>query len=515
MPRALPDTFSTSTKLKFFKSIALLFITVTSFGQIDQQARFEILLSENDINEDYAVSSLNEQGVLIYRKLIGNREDQLELIKVDTTLKENWRGYITLQKTLRVSHLKVKDDIVFILLKSAIYTTGDFQVLAIRVVDGNYKVYTIKNLIPFNPTDFVVTSYGMMLGGYFNYRPLVLYFSFQTERSKILPGLFNEQGELTQIKPYDNGFVDVIISAKNYDRKKCLWIRNYDQNADLVKTTVLEPETNKNLIFGRSVKMPNDEQVVAGVYGNKNMEYSRGIFVADINPFGEYTINYYNFSDLENFFSYMKVRKEKRVKERIERRKIKGKKIKFNYRLLVQEVVPYGNQFIMLGEAFYPRYTFTSSAANSGYVSSFYGNPLMRGDRVFDGYQYTHAIVIGFDAQSKLKWDNSFEINDVKTFDLQQYVKIAPSETQISLLYFHDNLIRSKIIKDNQVLEGKTADPLKSKFETDLIKKNDTRTSKLDYWYPRHFFASGIQKVRNQHIDGLYRKVFFINKIKY
>lgn len=498
--------------MKFGKSIALLLISFTSFGQIDQQARFEILLSENDINEDYAVSSISEQGVLIYRRVFGKREDQLELIKVDTTLKENWRGYITLQKNLRVSHIKVTDEIVFILLKSATYITGDFQVLAIRAIDGNYKVYTIKNLIPFNPTEFVVTSYGMMLGGYFNYRPLVLHFNFQTERSKILPGLFNEQGELTQIKSYENGFVDVIISAKNYDRKKCLWIRNYDAEADLVKTTVLEPEANKNLIFGRSVKMPNDEQVVAGVYGNKNMDYSRGIFVADINPYGEYNINYYNFSDLQNFFSYMKVRKEKRVKERIERRKIKGKKIKFNYRLLVQEVVPYGNQFIMLGEAFYPKYTF-ASATNSGYAS--YGNGLMRTDRVFDGYQYTHAIVIGFDKQGKLKWDNSFEINDVKTFDLQQYVKIAPSDTQISLLYFHDNLIRTKIIKDNQVLEGKTADPLKSRFDTDLIKKNDTKTSKLDYWYPQHFFASGIQKVRNQQAEELYRKVFFINKIKY
>ena len=65
------------------------------------------------------------------------------------------------------------------------------------------------------------------------------------------------------------------------------------------------------------------------------------------------------------------------------------------------------------------------------------------------------------------------------------------------------------------MLEGKTTDPIKSKFETDLIKKNDTQTSKLDYWYSRHFFASGIQKVRNQQAEGLYRKVFFINKIKY
>jgi hypothetical protein len=340
-------------------------------------------------------------------------------------------------------------------------------------------------MIPFNPSDFVVTSKGMLIGGYYNYRPLVLFFSFKTQRSKILPGFFNEPGELNQIKTYPNASMEIIVSAKNFEHQRCLWIRNYDEEGDLVKTTVLEPTVNRNLIFGRSVKMPGDAQVVAGVYGSRNGEYSRGIFVAEINQAGEYKINYHNFSELQNFFNYMKVRREKRVKERIERRKIKGKKTRFNYRLLVQEVVPYGDQYIMLGEAFYPHYTYTGS--NAFGISQFYSNPLMRGDRVFDGYQYTHAIVIGFDKNGKLKWDNSFEINDVKSFELQQLVKISPDDNRIVLLYLYDNLIRSKIIKDNQVLEGKTADPVKSKFETDIVKEKDTRNSKLNYWYSEHF----------------------------
>jgi hypothetical protein len=307
------------------------------------------------------------------------------------------------------------------------------------------------------------------------------------------------------------------VSAKNFEHKRCLWIRNYTEEGDLIKTTVLEPSINRNLIFGRSVKMPNDAQVVAGVYGSKNGEYSRGVFVAEINQVGEYAINYYNFSELQNFFSYMKVRREQRVKERIERRKIKGKKSRFNYRLMVNEVVPYGDQYIMLGEAFYPHYSYTNTQSSSIGIPQFYSNPLMRGDRIFDGYQYTHSIVIGFDANGKLKWDNSFEINDVRTFELQQIVKISPADNRIVLLYLHNNLIRSKIIKDDQVLEGKTADPVKSKFETDVVKEKDTESSKLDYWYSQHFFASGVQKVRNQLTgnESGYRKVFFINKLKY
>jgi len=504
--------FSTSTKLKFINAFLLFLIAIKGYGQVDQLARYELTLHDEDQNESYQVSTLEEDGLLVYRRLEGKTEDQLELIKIDTALNETWRGYITIQKAQQVSHVKSKDQIVFILLKSSNYVTGDFQVVTAKIQDGTYGVYAIKNLIPFNPTDFVVTSRGVMLGGYFNYRPLVLFYSFITQRSKILPGFFNERGEINQIKTYPNGSVDVIVSAKNYERKNCLWIRNYNDEGDLVKTTVLEPPVNKNLIFGRSVKMPNDAQVVSGVYGGKNVEYSRGIFVAQINELGEYTINYHNFGDLENFFSYMKAKREKRVKERIERRKVKDKKIRFNYRLLVQEVVPYGDQYIMLGEAFYPRYTYVGGNQNYGLSS-----PLMRGERIFDGYQYTHAVVIGFDAKGNLKWDNSFEINDIKTMELQQFVKIAPSDNRIVLLYMFDNLIRSKIIKDNQVLEGKMEDPVKSKFNNELIKEKDTETSKLDYWYAQHFFAAGTQTVRNQGApkDGGFRRVFFINKLKY
>jgi hypothetical protein len=379
-----------------------------------------------------------------------------------------------------------------------------------KIKDGAYGIYDIKNMIPFDPTDFLVTNQGVMIGGYFNYRPLVLFYNFTTKTSKILPGFFNEQGEINQIKLNSNGSVDVIVSANNSQRKKCLWIRNYDNQGELIKTTVLEPDINKNLIFGRSAKIPNDAQVVAGVYGNKNVKYSRGIFVAEINQIGEYKINYYNFADLQNFFSYMKAKKERRVKDRIERKKVKGKKIKFNYRLLVHDIVPYKDKYVMLGEAFYPKYRYGNGIG--------YGpDAAMRGEQIFDGYQYTHAVVIGFDAQGDLKWDNSFEINDVKTFELQQLVRIAPADEHIVLLYFYENLIRSKIIKDNQVLEGKTTDPIKSNFQNDEVNEKNTESSKLDYWYSKYFFASGVQKVRTPRTgkEGGYRKVFFINKLRY
>jgi len=251
--------FFTLIRLRYINLILLLsVITPNCLGQVNQLARFELAISENDENENFNVTSLDQEGILIYHNLFADAQNLLELIRVDTSLTEIWRGYIAIQRNLRVSHVKLNDQLVFVLLKSSTPITGNFQVVVAKVKDGTYGIYDIKNMIPFDPTDFLVTSQGVMIGGYFNYRPLVLFYNFTTQTSKILPGFFNEQGEINQLKLNENGSVDIIVSANNSQRKKCLWIRNYDDEGGLIKTTVLELEITKNLIFGRSAKMPND-----------------------------------------------------------------------------------------------------------------------------------------------------------------------------------------------------------------------------------------------------------------
>jgi hypothetical protein len=485
-------------------------------SQVAQAGRYELPLFDS-YSKPYAIVSLGPQGILVYGTVLADGIESLEVIRIDTALREIWKGYIKLERHSTVLKAQSADDKALVLLKDRFANTTDFTMVIIHLDNGNYSLHQIPTQLPFNPTNFLVTSSAALIGGYFNYRPLVLHYSFSTLKSKILPGFFNDTGELNQLTANSDGTVDVVVSAKNFDRRKSLWIRNYDADGDLVKSVVLSPTEDRHLIYGRVVRMPDGEQMVCGVYG-RHIEMSRGIFLASIDAYGEYDMKYYNYSELHHFFKYLKAKREKRVKERIERRTVKGKKMKFNYRLMVNEVVPYGDQFIMLGEAFYPHYSY-SSRTYSGitYMSRSYGTPLTRGDLVFDGYQYTHAVVIGFDKSGRITWDNSFEINDVRTFQLQQYVKLVPEHDRIVLLYLFENVIRSKIIKEKEILEGKTFDQLKMRFMDDMVRARDTDGSTLEYWYDNVFFASGIQMIRNSHDSGvqLQRRVFFINKIEY
>jgi hypothetical protein len=487
-------------------------------SQVIQSGRIELPI-QYDI-ETYSAISLDTSGIVLHRSFAGAKEDQLELTRLDTGLHQVWKGFLPIPKGLTIAKTKASDGKIYFFFKNSASGGKSFTVFVVKIKDGGYSSYSITNLIPFNATEFIVSNDALLIAGYFNFRPIVLHYSIKDQHARILPGFLNEPGELTQIKTYPDGNLDVIVSAKNNNRKKCLWIRHFDKAGDLIKTVVLEPEENKNLIFGRAVKMANDNQVIAGVYG-RNSEYSRGIFVAEINTYGEYIIRYYNFADLQNFFHYMKAKREKRIKERIERRRIKGKKIKFNYRFLVHELIPYGNQFVMLGEAFYPTYTNRSNFYGTPVFGNFspwnYGltnryNNSYRGDYLFDGFQYTHAVVIGFDREARLVWDNSFEINGIKSFQLEQFVKIFASENKIALLYLYENLIRSKVIKGSQVVEGTTQDPIMTSGGL-KPQKNNIQTSKLEYWYGNQLFVYGIQNFKSP-VDNINNKVFFINKIR-
>ncbi|MEJ7645049.1 MAG: hypothetical protein WKF87_10680 [Chryseolinea sp.] len=475
-----------------------------------QTNRFETPITRDEGAFDVIPS--NEDGIFLFRRVFNNDADHIQLIKLDTGFHEKWTGFLPIdKKSVLLAKSIDRQRLFFLLRRQDQSSKNNFELFAIENATGNFLKYDVRNFIPYTPTEFQVTEKAAIMGGYYNQVPVVLYFSFQTQRSKILPGLLNENGDLTQLKIYPDGTFDVLISARNFRGQQTIWIKNYDSEGDLQRNFALEPEGNKHLIFARSMKTSNNMEIVAGVFGGRTSLYSRGLFLASIDPAGAQQLRYYNYGDLENFFKYMRAKREARVKERLERRKIKGKRLRFNYQFLVHEIVPYKNQYVLLGEAFYPKYIQVDRSSGGFFLSNGGRQSITRDGRIFDGYHYTHAVVMGFDLNGKLLWDNSFEINDVKTFTLEQFVKLQVQDDRIALLYLYENELRTKIIQNNEVLEGKTFESIKTSFEKDVIKKEQTDLNRLEYWYDDFFFAFGVQDINNP-VTGR-RRVFFINKI--
>jgi hypothetical protein len=180
----------------------------------------------------------------------------------------------------------------------------------------------------------------------------------------------------------------------------------------------------------------------------------------------------------------------------------------------VHEIIDTEDGFIMLGEAFYPKYSSRGSMGYEAVLNPMTGNYL---GMYLEGYKYTHAVVIEFDEKGRIKWDNSFEITDVLTSNLNQFVNATVEGDNIVLLYLFENIIRSKIIQGDQVLEGKSYEDLRLKYENDQVRNSDVEFGGIEKWSDDTFVAYGVQRIRNMKDSGvdLNRRVFFVNKLIY
>lgn len=502
------------TSKAVFTTCALLGVIFLSSAQVLQTNRFEYALGPSD--HEFQIIPAGTSGIFLTRRYANPGADFIQILKLDTAFKEQWAGYLPIEDSYNVIGRKTQGDQLFLLSKYAEYSRNDLILYVVNESTGLYRMHRIRSFIPVTPNEFQITNTAVLIGGYFNRVPVVLHYDFNTMKSKVLPGLFNESGELNQIRVYDDNTFDVLISAQNQLRQYTVWLKSYDPEGNLLMNYPLEPEGSSNLLFGRSVKTDHKNQMIAGVFGTRNKIFSRGMYIANIAPSGLQQIRYYHFGDLKNFFKYMKAKREIRVKNRIERKKVKGKRARFNYRFLVHELILHNDQYILLGEAFYPKYKNLDRTYSSGFFSGgATTGPLIRDGRVFDGYVYTHAVVMGFDKEGNLLWDNSFEINDIKSFTLEQFVKLSVQGDNIALVYMYQNQIRTKIIKDDRVIEGKTSDPIKTFRENDVVKKQGKDGGNLEYWYGDFMVAHGTQEIISDNRQHYPRRVFYINKVTF
>lgn len=495
-----------------------IFIIINAQAQIEQPDRFEVELDL--FEEEYYVLSGNENGLLIYKPLgMYNGPNQLwKFIKLDTALQVQWQKEYYLNRTHLYRGYDFSGANFSLLFQITERSSLDLLLLQIDEFNGDTSRHRIKNLVRLELDQFEMNPEAAIIAGYYNTDPVVIHYDLKTKKSKVLPGIYGNKTELAHVRVADD-FIKILLTGKTFDNSNTLSLKTYSPSGEYLDSYTFQPAKDVGLIFGRVASLDNQGSLICGTYGNRKSELSRGLFIAQHRDKDQQNILYYNFADLENFFSYMKAKRQKRISEKINRKKIKGKKIKFNYRLLVHDIVENDDEYIMLGEAFYPKYNSYSSFGGYGHYDMNNFSNQSFSPNTFAGYRYTHAVVIGFNKKGDVLWDNSFQIDDVVSFQLEQFVHADVMEDKIVLLYLYENEIRSKIIQGNEVLEGKSFNNMRLFFEDDIIrdKSEFADVGGFDKWYGHNFYAYGVQKIKNMRDSGvkLNRKVFYINKVRY
>ncbi len=357
---------------------------------------------------------------------------------------------------------------------------------------------------------------GLLFVGNYRFKPVVVLHDVVSGKPKVLPGFFNQEDRIFDLVINDESRIfSVVLARRMRNGKYTTETKTFTYDGLLVEENIVNPGERISLIDGTTRNVGNGVQLLAGTYAHRNSLYSNGIFISKFVNGRQKFLKNYNYGDLNNFFAFRGEKAESRIKRRIARKKSRGKTPKFNYRLYIHDITSDGEQNVLVAEAYYPKYQ--QMNPGFGYYNRFdYPQSRVPQTRLV-GYRFTHAIIVSFDKQGNVLWDNSFRTNDITVKNLQASVAVNNQNDRAVIMYLDENVIKSKVVEGDQVVEGKSYTPVKLLNKDDQLLSRDSDFKGLESWYDNFLYTYGVQSIRNKYQEGSNkrRRVFFLNKIQF
>lgn len=481
--------------------VFLLFFSLSLSAQLIQGKRIEFERN-NNIEEDHQIFSLDENGVLLFHATQDayRRKGTIDFYKYDSTLTEIWKATYLPEEDFELVKTFQNDRFLFILFKK--HDRTDIGVLRLDFETGD-KLYVDGNLL----TNMDIEHFGVLeskafIGGKYNDRPVVVMFSFFDKSSKVLPEIHANHMVINEI---DINIPNELIYVMLKNERNCQFtLKTYSYEGKLLNVVAVG-DKQKTPITGKILNTDKGNAILLGNYAEGCSPLSIGIYVQNLS--NDSKIQYIDFSDLNNFFSFMNPKREEKMLSRIKLRKQKGKEVKLRNRLLLHDIISTSEGWVMVAEIFYPEY---KAPTVNGSLSNWRNYRI--GNDVYNNFRYTHAILCGFDHNGKLLWDNSISLKDVESNELNPKVQITRQNDFHIVAYPDEELIRTVVLKDSEKVKNLETFDLKANTETEKI--TNTERTNLVAWYGHSFLAYGYQSIRRENLVSN-REVFSISKLTY
>ncbi|GAA4403588.1 hypothetical protein GCM10023187_19820 [Nibrella viscosa] len=482
-------------------------------AQLAHSVRLELTTNQN-IEESFDVTPLARQGVLVTVRR-GDYYDttpaRFQFSKYDTDLKPLWTTEYKQDPRFEPTLSYHNDHYLYWLFREK--ESAAIQVSRLSLDDGLIEHFQGELISQMDMQHFKVLGNTAYVGGYYRNRPVVMTFSFFDRTNRVLPGLYTNHLEINSLE-IDETRQEVHVLVHSLRRNCQFSIRSYSYEGKPLRTVTFDG-SKYSLISGKLVPAGDNEMLLVGNYSTDCTPYSQGIYVTRIRP-GEpgrpdavtvhtNDIRYIEFSQLQNFFNYLKPKRQERLLARVLKKKEEGKDVKFRYRLLVHDLIPTKDGLTLLAEVYYPQYRGTSLPYSGGMMRST--------DRYFEGYRYTHAFLCGFDKQGKLLWDNCLAIQNLNSPELTEMVQVSQQGDLMVLAYPQDGEIHTEVIQGSKVLKPRENYTLKTNSDNEKVLYSTHEN--LAAWYDHYFLACGFQKIGEKGYSGSPREVFYINKLNY
>lgn len=450
------------------------------------------------------VMALPDSSLLVYSRKSDTwaKDPDFTLEKYNAQLEPVWKSQLDLKPEYEFVRHYTEAPFTYLIFQAAkptLYTFVRLHLGSGAVTQSELTLDKVEYIYEFN---VLRGNHFLITGNNYDTKPNLLYLNPEKPQPTMLPALYGEESSFSDLHTdHVHGRVDVVLVETNR-RVSRLQVKSFDHNGKLQQNYfILQPQA-RSLLNAEVTPGDTLSRMLLGTYGARDLRFVQGFFTS---PVASKIVEgeFYSLLDLQNFFKYMKPRREERTRKREFARIAAGKEPLQRYRMLLHDLIQTPNGYVLAAEVYFPQYR-----SSSGYFDS-----RVRGlERVAQAYKRTHAIALGFDRDGILLWDNTFPLRDVLTSSLTHAVEIA-SLPDGRLVMAHPD--REKIIyrrmEQNKFTDKETSIELLPYEKEEKIISTDLPG--LIRWYGPHFAAFGFQRVRVP--NGPNRAVFYINKISF
>ncbi len=514
----------------------LLLPGLSANAQVEQTRRYELPKKMSD--EYFTVISLEEDGLALVRernKYDGNRK-LWEIIVLDDNLEEKSKTDLPVNQRNRLLGYEIDENRLFLLYRTGETTRNSLELIGVDTRTGKETVrYEINPELDFRITHFNKVARNIIFGGYVSNEPAILLYAPTDNSIKVLPGFFQKDNELVELRVNENNTFNVVLMDRSTRALRKIVYKTFDANGELLLEDIVSMEEDKTLQSSLSSTLKREELMLLGTWGDKQGKQSLGFYSLAVDPFAEQKINYQYFGTMDHFLDYLNPKRAKKIRESTRDALNNGRRPSFTTYAMPFRIEENREGFIMLAEV-YNASSNRSPYYNSPYGRPYYGNPYYYynpfwpgyypGMRMYRPYGYGDlsrnsdnvklyaSVVAAFDAKGDLIWDHGIVLDNVKRPALEQVSDFYTDGRTLYLLYKKESELRIKQITLDSGNATETTQEIKLTEPADEIRSEKEYEDGVRHWVGNTFYTWGYQTIRNQEKKSdRVRDVFYINKI--
>ncbi len=429
-------------------------------------------------------------------------------------------------------------DNLYVLFAKGETASAEKYVLHLDLITQVGVEYDADNLLPMDLVEFLVLDEKAIFMGVSDTRPAVQIFSLKDKTVQTVQGIYGNETHVVQIlKLPELQALEVVIRRRGPFKSQETLVLTFDLQGTLLRELKLDAlgDPDEEPLDGLLLAGEGYGQTLIGAYGKEVRNYYKGMYLAQINEFGEQNTSLYTLEDFPNFFNYLPEKQRDKQQASLVAQLEKGKVPSIRNAYAIRDVKEMEDRYLVYFDQFSvsssrgsgrlapplasQRYRY-DRASRMGYIP-FYMDPYnslagpIQAYTLVTEYTYKSAHFIEVAKTGQVIWDNASRYEDVTTSYPEAFAEISVQGEDVFHLFLINDQIKLNYFKKGEKLLENEVHPLELDPTQGEIQYTDLESLRLLHWYGPYFLVSGIQKIRSTDAEGKegVREVFFIHKL--